>query len=87
MPTVFIPSLMRPATGGIECVTVEGNTVREVIAALERKYPDLAGRLVEDSSLKPGLSVTVDGHVAARGLFETVHDDSEIHFLPAIGGG
>ena len=87
MPQVFIPALMRPATGGVDCVTVTGNTVRGVIAALERQYPDLAGRLVEGSSLKPGLSVTVDGHVAARGLFETVHSDSEIHFLPAIGGG
>jgi len=87
MPTVYIPTLMRPATGGAEWVTADGDTVREVVAALEQSYPELTGRLVENGRLKPGLSVTVDGRIGARGLYETVHSDSEVHFLPAIGGG
>jgi hypothetical protein len=33
------------------------------------------------------LAVSVDGEIAILGLLERVSDDSEIHFVPAIGGG
>ena len=33
------------------------------------------------------LAVSVDGQLASRGLFEKLRNDSEVHFLPALGGG
>ena len=35
----------------------------------------------------PGLAVIVDGDVSQLGLMERVSEDTEMHFLPAIGGG
>ena len=35
----------------------------------------------------PGMAVIVDGETGNVGLLEKVKEDSEVHFLPAIGGG
>ncbi len=87
MPRVFIPPLLRPKAGGAEWLDVPGSSVREVIAALDARFPGLGRALAEGDSLRAGLSVVVDGSVSAGGLLEKVSPDSEIHFLPAIGGG
>lgn len=86
MPQVFIPPLLKPIVGA-ESVTIEGLTVRELVESLEVRYPDLAGKIRVGEGMKPGLTVVVDGHVTPRGLLEKVEPASEIHFLPAIGGG
>jgi len=85
--TVWVPSLMRGLTGGQESVEVLGQTVGQVIAALERAYPGLQARLCEGDRLNPTIVAHVDGKVARLGLSETVEEHSEIHFLPAIAGG
>lgn len=87
MPRVFIPPLLRPLTGGVEQITVEGTTVRQVIDDLDAQFPGLRTRLCQGNALAPGLSVAVDGHVRPRGLLAKVQPESEVHFLPAIGGG
>jgi molybdopterin synthase sulfur carrier subunit len=68
-------------------VTVPGGTVRQVIAALEQAYPGTRDRLCDGDSLRSGLAVVVDGQVAPLGLLHDVGESSEVHFLPAIGGG
>jgi len=78
---------MRDLTGGITQVEVPGATVREVIAGLESRYPGVQDRLVEDGSLRPNITVIVDGATAQKRLREPVGEHSEIHFLPAISGG
>jgi molybdopterin synthase sulfur carrier subunit len=87
MPRVFIPPLMRPLTGGIEDVDVDARSVRQIIEQLDARFPGVKARLCQDDDLKPGLNVTVDGHVSSLGLLEKVTPQSEVHFLPAIGGG
>ena len=42
---------------------------------------------VEEDDLLPGLAVVVDGETSLLGLLERVQENSEVHFLPAIGGG
>ncbi len=84
---VFIPSPMRSLTGGKEIVDVDGSTVRQVVEALERAYPGMKERLVEDGQIKSNISVAVDGEVTTLGMLESVGENSEIHFLPAISGG
>jgi len=85
--TVWIPSLMRGLTSGQESVEAPGQTVGQVIAALERAYPGLQARLCQGEQLNPAIVVHVDGKVARLGLSETVEEHSEIHFLPALAGG
>jgi molybdopterin synthase sulfur carrier subunit len=87
MPRVFLQPQLRDLTGGEAEVVVEGETLRQVIAALDAAHPGLAARLVQDDRLAPGIAVSIDGVVSARGLLGKVRRDSEIHFLPAIGGG
>ncbi len=87
MATVFIPSLMQNLTDGKPRVQVPGSTVRQIIDNLDREYPGVKARLVEDTRVKPNISVAVDGEVTPLGMLEKVREDSEVHFLPAIGGG
>jgi len=87
MATVFIPSLMQNLTGGNARVEIAGATVRQIVDNLEKSYPGMKERLVDSNRIKPNVSVAVDGEVTPIGLLEKVREDSEIHFLPAIGGG
>lgn len=87
MAIVFIPSLMQSLTDGKSQVRVEGATVRQIINNLERDYPGVRARLVEDDRVKPNISVAVDGEVTPLGMLERVGENSEVHFLPALGGG
>jgi molybdopterin synthase sulfur carrier subunit len=87
MATVWIPPLLRDLTGGQERVAVAGVKVRDLISALDARYPGLAGRLVEDGALRRGIVLTIDGVANRQGLRAPVRPDSEVHFVPAIGGG
>jgi molybdopterin synthase sulfur carrier subunit len=87
MAIVYIPTQLRTLTGGVECVEVSGTSLRQVIAELEAAYPGLGTRLCQNEALSPALAVSIDGAFTNRGLLAKVGPDSEIHFLPAIGGG
>ena len=87
MPPVFIPPLLRELTAGKEQVEVAGKNVRQVIDCLEDQFPGVRQRLCSGSTLKPGLSVAVGSNVSSLGLLQKVDQDSEVHFLPAVGGG
>jgi molybdopterin converting factor small subunit len=87
MPAVFIPTMLQPLSGGVKQVEIEARTVRQIVDELERLYPGMKDRLVEDGRLRPNVSVAVDGEVARMGLLEKVADAGEVHFIPAIGGG
>ena len=68
MPVVWIPSLMQSLTDGQEQVRVEGETLREVVANLERAYPGVKDRVCEEDRIRPGLAVSVDGVVTNEGM-------------------
>ncbi|MDB5384564.1 MAG: hypothetical protein JWM11_210 [Planctomycetaceae bacterium] len=87
MPIVFIPPLMRTLTNGVERVEVEGLTVRQILRELENQFPGVTERLCAGDELKPGMAVAVDGYMSSLGLRQKVQPTSEVHFLPAIGGG
>ena len=87
MPTVFIPTMLQPMAGGVKQVDVEAKNVRQVIDELEQLYPGIKDRLVEENKIRPNLAVAIDGEVARMGLLEKVGEGSEVHFVPAIGGG
>lgn len=87
MPRVFIPPLLRPLTGGVEELEVPGTSVRQVVNNLESLHPGIRDRLCVGNDLRPGLAVAVDSQISTRGLLTRVAETSEVHFLPAIGGG
>ena len=84
---VFIPTMLLPLTGGVKQTECQGRNVRQIIDALEDQYPGIKGRLVEDGEIRSNLAVAIDGDVARMGMLERVLEGSEVHFVPAIGGG
>ena len=78
---------MQKMTGGNSTVEVEGSSVRQIINNLDVEYPGIKDRLMNKNRVKPNISVAVDGEVTPIGILEKVGEDSEVHFLPAIGGG
>jgi sulfur-carrier protein len=87
MAKVWIPSLLQDLTDGNQVVTVPGSTVAEIVAQLEQIYPGIRDRLCAGEGLRRGIAVAIDTQVARSGLMAPVAESSEVHFLPAIGGG
>lgn len=87
MATIWIPPLLQDLTRGQKQLSVPGDTVRDVIAALEKAYPGIEMRLVEDGRVRPGIAVVVDSMVSNKGLRHRLSESSEVHFLPALSGG
>jgi molybdopterin synthase sulfur carrier subunit len=84
---VFIPTMLQKLTGGVKEVDCPARNVRQLIDGLDALYPGIKDRLVEDGEIRSNLAVAVDGDVARMGMLERVQDASEVHFVPAIGGG
>lgn len=79
---------MRKFTGGQSKVMIEsGETLRDLMDNLERKYPGIRAMVVHDELVKEEIAVFVDGENIHQGLFQPVRENSEIHFLPMLAGG
>ena len=87
MARVFIPMQMRDLTGGKADVTVDGRNLRQVIAALDEAFPGIAGRVLREGKIAPGLAVSIDNEFSSLGLLARVGPESDVHFVPAIAGG
>jgi len=90
MPRIFIPSQLRDLTGGIAQVELDANdadTVRDVVEELELRFPGIQERLCKNDELSPSLQVSIDHRMTGRGLLAKVGPQSEVHFLPVLGGG
>lgn len=86
MVQVFIPVSLRQLTGDQSQVDVQAATLREAIDALDQRYPGIKQQICEGEALTPTLQVAIDNTMTRR-TSTPLKPDSEIHFLPAIGGG
>lgn len=86
MPIVYIPAPLRKLAEGRQQMEVEGATVADAVEALERQCPGIAQRLLPQGQLPAGMQLVVDNKVA-RLTSTPVGPETEIHFLPAVGGG
>ena len=87
---VRIPTILRKHTGGEKAVPADGETVRDLLADLDRRYPGIAGQLLtEDGSLHRFVNVYVnDEDVRFLGALEAkLNDGDSITILPAVAGG
>ncbi len=90
MPTIWIPTPWRAKlTSGQQQVEVAGDTIRQVIDALDELYPGIRQRIIDpgQNRIRHDIAVSVDGEVIVEGLRHKVAAHSEIHFLPAMAGG
>ena len=81
MARVVLPSSLTRYTGGVTQLEVEAATIRGVIRALEARYAGI-GRELEE-----GMAVAIDAEIHQDDLFAAIEPDSEVCFLPRIGGG
>ena len=87
MAKIFIPTMLQSLTAGVKQVDLDARNVRQIIERLEELYPGMKDRLLEDGEIRSNLAVAIDGDVAIMGMLEKVGENSEVHFVPAIGGG
>ena len=87
MVTVFVPTMLQPLTGGVKQVEVDASNVRQLVDQLDDLYPGMKDRLVDEGQIRSNLAVSIDGEIARMGLRERLNQNSEVHFVPAIGGG
>ena len=90
MAKVRIPTPLRKLTNGAEEVSAAGATVGAVLGDLERQYPGLKERLLDDKGAVRRFVNIFAGEEDIRylqGLETPVADTAELSIVPAIAGG
>jgi molybdopterin converting factor small subunit len=90
MPTIRVPSVLRPLTGGESDIVVAGATVRDALAELDARYPGVAMKVLDGAGMvKPFIRIYVgpDDIGSLSGLDTNVGERDEISIIPAIAGG
>lgn len=83
---VHVSSVLHPYTGGRTQVEAVGTTVMDVLADLDRQFPGLRFRVLDEQDrLRPHMRVFV-GTEVEKDLQVPVRDQ-EIHLLHALSGG
>lgn len=84
---VRIPTPLRSYTAQATVVEAEGATVGELLADLDRRYPGLAFRVVdEQGNLRPHMVVWL-GQDRCRDLGAAVAGFDEVVLMQALSGG
>jgi molybdopterin synthase sulfur carrier subunit len=90
MPSISIPTPLRPLTNNLDTVTAAGVTVSEVLADLEKQFPGIGERLLDDKgNIRRFLNIYINGEdVRFLQDKETpVKESDEVSIIPAIAGG
>jgi sulfur-carrier protein len=90
MPTVRIPPVLRPRTGGESEVHAAGETVGEVLSALVDAHPDTRAQLFgDDDQLNRYVNVYLNDEDVRvlDGLETAVSEADTVVILPAMAGG
>ena len=84
------PTPLRPLTDNLDIVEVEGTTVTELLAALDKKYPGIGERLLDaQGNVRRFVNIYVNGE-DIRFLQDketAVKPTDEVSIVPAIAGG
>lgn len=87
MPTLFIPHQLRELTGGRDRLEIPAGSLRQALRAVEVDHPEFVARIRTDDALTTGFATSIDGAFASRGLLAQIGPQSEVHIIPAVGGG
>jgi molybdopterin converting factor small subunit len=81
MAHVVAPADARQFTGGAIQFDIEADTVRRLVAELDRRYPGLGPWLDRK------MAVAIDGEIHQDAWTSPIGPQSEVYFIPKIGGG
>jgi molybdopterin converting factor small subunit len=86
MPLICVRGPLRKLAGGRAEHELEGATVLELLRALEVRYPELGGWIVDErGAIRRHINVFVDGERGDEGT--AVRSGDRVDVLPAITGG
>ena len=87
--TVRIPTPLRTLTGGNDEVKAEGATVAALIEDLEKRYPGIRDRLLDEKGVRRFVNIFVaDEDIRfLEGLKTELKGGEQISIVPAIAGG
>jgi molybdopterin converting factor small subunit len=85
--TVYLSSHVDSYTGGRTRVEAGGTTLAELLADLERQYPGLRHRIVDEQDrIRPHMNFFI-GDERAETLSHPVQPGVSVHILAALSGG
>ena len=86
MAVVRLRAPLTELTGGKRELELDGETVRDVLRALENEHPAITGWILDErTTIRQHINVFVNGE---RGHEDTaLTPDDRIHVLPSISGG
>ena len=87
---VRIPQPLRGLTGDQAIVEAASGSLSDCIEALERSYPGMRERLLDDSGeLRRFVNVYINGEDVrfAAGLATAIKDGDDVSIIPAVAGG
>lgn len=89
MPTVTIPTPLRPHTGGLDRLEAPGATVGEVLENVAKDHPALRDRIFDGAELRQYVNVYVNNEDIRYidDLATAVGDRDQVDIIPAIAGG
>lgn len=84
---VFVPTPLRSYTGQQACVKAQGATVGELLADLDRRYPGIRFRMIdEQDAIRPHIRIFVNAE-QVRDLGAPLGPADEVQILQALSGG
>jgi sulfur-carrier protein len=84
---VRIPTPLRSYTGNSSTVEAEGATLAEVLADLDRRYPGVTFRMVDEQGrLRRHMNIFVGGE-RTRDLLQPLDGVDEVVLMQALSGG
>jgi molybdopterin converting factor small subunit len=84
---VYVSSHVRAYTAGQSEVEAEGRTLTELLADLDRRYPGMRFRVVDEQDrIRPHMNFFVGGELV-RDLAHPIAPGDDVHILGALSGG
>ena len=89
MPTLKIPTPLRPYTDGQSEVKVGGTNVEAAMRNLVDKYPALEQHLFADGEMRAFVNLFIEENNIKdlQGVETPLKEDSTIRIIPSIAGG
>jgi molybdopterin converting factor small subunit len=85
--TVRVASPLRSYTNGAASTEANGATLSEVLADLERRYPGMRFRMIDEQDrIRQHIRLFVNTRAAGT-LAEPVRAGDEVHLICALSGG
>ena len=87
MIRVLVPSQLHAYTGGVSRLEAEGAAIADVLDDLDRRFPGLKFRIIDEQDrVRPHMRLFV-GQTAARDIRAPIGDGDELLIFGALSGG